>query len=464
MLDIAANLADIIAGLAIVIAAIRAWPIFTNVEQRLARSADDKKLVAADIDRFIEGLKQHFEIDPVSRDPADLVKQLLTFLPQGASDVHIEINPARAPYPARISYSQLRLGEQDARCDVAYLGMPGHRKLIDTLKQLADQDGQDRDRGFITVDDARFLLTTARSINGEVATLRAIPSEPLKVERLGLNDYPHWPLIERFLTEPDPGALVIAGPLGSGKATTAAALVEYLTRTDATKVVSLEYPVAEFIVNGVTQITCDSADEIDHNYALARGQRPDVLVLSLAERGGRYIWDAYGREFGLREMAFVTAFDAAAALETINRQVGENIKSIDAPFYILGQNLQARLCKDCRRPVALTEEDRRIIDAIKTDHAACTEAMTTGDTWYEPVGCENCQGGYLGRIALIEILEVTQDMLDLGRVGSRVLRQAAIANGMASLQLHALSLASEGEIAFSDLQRLSREHGYSASW
>ena len=31
---------------------------------------------------------------------------------------------------------------------------------------------------------------------------------------------------------------------------------------------------------------------------------------------------------------------------------------------------------------------------------------------YEPVGCENCIGGYIGRIPIHEVLEINQDIRD----------------------------------------------------
>ena len=56
-------------------------------------------------------------------------------------------------------------------------------------------------------------------------------------------------------------------------------------------------------------------------------------------------------------------------------------------------------------------------------------------TFYKPVGCEDCVNGYKGRLAIFEIMEMTNEIakLTIEKADASVIRQQAVADGMTLL-------------------------------
>jgi len=87
---------------------------------------------------------------------------------------------------------------------------------------------------------ARFRANYLRKTTGAGAVFRAIPSEILSLEKLGV------PAGIRKLTDLRSGLVLVTGPTGSGKSTTLAAMIDHINRTRAGHILTIEDPV-EFV-------------------------------------------------------------------------------------------------------------------------------------------------------------------------------------------------------------------------
>lgn len=87
---------------------------------------------------------------------------------------------------------------------------------------------------------ARFRVNLFRQEHGSGAVLRMIPPRVLTLEELGLP--PQVAAVGRVAR----GLVLVTGPTGSGKSTTLAALLDWINRTRAFHIVTIEDPV-EFI-------------------------------------------------------------------------------------------------------------------------------------------------------------------------------------------------------------------------
>src|SRR5665811_1725516 len=87
---------------------------------------------------------------------------------------------------------------------------------------------------------ARFRVNLFRQEHGSGAVLRMIPPKVLTIEELGLP-----PIVANVARVPR-GLVLVTGPTGSGKSTTLAALLDWINRTRASHIVTIEDPV-EFI-------------------------------------------------------------------------------------------------------------------------------------------------------------------------------------------------------------------------
>lgn len=108
-------------------------------------------------------------------------------------------------------------------------------------KPLKDwKETGDADFGYSMGKIARFRVNLFRQEHGSGAVLRMIPPKVLTIEELGLP-----PIVANVARIPR-GLVLVTGPTGSGKSTTLAALLDWINRTRASHIVTIEDPV-EFI-------------------------------------------------------------------------------------------------------------------------------------------------------------------------------------------------------------------------
>src|SRR5215831_20842513 len=81
---------------------------------------------------------------------------------------------------------------------------------------------------------ARFRANYLRKTTGSGAVFRAIPSEILSLDTLGV------PPGIRKLAELRAGLVLVTGPTGSGKSTTLAAMIDHINRTRAGHILTIE--------------------------------------------------------------------------------------------------------------------------------------------------------------------------------------------------------------------------------
>ena len=181
---------------------------------------------------------------------------------------------AGAPASIRVDGKVLRLGEEPLsgeEIEQAVLPALSQRtRALYAEEGIADASYKVRARG-------RFRINLHRERGRAAAAIRALPSEPPRLESLGL------PPAAESLTRLARGLVLVGGPTGSGKTTTLAALVEEINRRDARHIVTIEDPIEyehPHRSSLVEQIEIGS-DAPDFPTALraALRQAPDVLVV-----------------------------------------------------------------------------------------------------------------------------------------------------------------------------------------
>jgi general secretion pathway protein E len=75
---------------------------------------------------------------------------------------------------------------------------------------------------------------------------------------------------------------------------------------------------------------------------------------------------------------------------------------------VVAQRLVRQLCERCKSPRILADAD------LAEDPRLGAFGFRSGETIYEPCGCERCGGlGYRGRLGVFEMLELTNDLREL---------------------------------------------------
>ncbi|MET0065260.1 MAG: ATPase, T2SS/T4P/T4SS family [Candidatus Thiodiazotropha sp.] len=305
--------------------------------------------------------------------------------------------------------------------------------LISRIKILANlniaerrlpQDGRFKVRVHGSTLDMR--VSTVPTLHGESMVLRLLQRDELELNFTGLGF--ERDLEEKILTNLDRphGIVVVTGPTGSGKTTTLYAALNYLNRPER-KILTVEDPV-EYNIEGVNQIQVKPGIGLGFGEALRSIVRQDPDVIMIGEI----------RDRETARIAVQSALTGHLVLSTLhtNDAAGSITRFIDMgvePFLltstvnaVIAQRLVRNLCTHCKQPYqpppAIAERLSGYSDSPKL---------------FKAVGCEHCGGsGYRGRSAIIEMIEMSDELQALILKGSDKHALAACAKRQGALSMY----------------------------
>jgi twitching motility protein PilT len=155
-------------------------------------------------------------------------------LAQNCSDIHLAVG---VPPMLRLNGDLLPikfrdLGAQEIETYIDEILSKSQKRLFKT--------GQDLDFSYMSDESGRYRVNLFRKATGIGATFRFIPTEVPTIEKLNL------PPICKKVCDNHQGMVLVTGSTGTGKSTTLAAMIDYLNRTRALNIISLEDPI-EFV-------------------------------------------------------------------------------------------------------------------------------------------------------------------------------------------------------------------------
>ena len=346
---------------------------------------------------------------PITKVVAVILRQAVE---NKASDIHIE--PGRKELKIRF--------RMDGLLHISLLlPLKIHPAVVARVKILSnlkiDETRLPQDGRFSTTVGGKnidFRVSTFPTYYGEKVVMRVLdPSEGVKnFDKLGLEKR-NLEVVDKAAHKPF-GLILATGPTGSGKTTTLYAILNLLNEEDV-NIITLEDPV-EYFVEGISQ----SQIQPEIGYTFASGLRhvlrqdPDIIMVG-------EIRDE--ETAALATHAALTGHIVLATLHTTNA-LGVIPRLIDlgvAPFLMpsslslaMAQRLVRTLCPDCKKKVAPDPETRdMILKEIDSLPPVIKKDVKIGKPLelYEAQGCKKCKNsGYLGRVALYEILEMTSQL------------------------------------------------------
>jgi len=357
-------------------------------------------------------LEQITADSPITKVVAIIVKHAVE---SKASDIHIEPFENNIRVRFRIDgilQSALALPKNLLAAIVTRIKILSEMKIDETR---LPQDGR-----FSTFLGRKidFRVSSLPTRNGEKIVMRIL--DPLvgniDLPDLGLAGH-SLELVEKSIAKPF-GQILVTGPTGSGKSTTLYSLLRRFNN-DGINVITLEDPI-EYFIDGVNQ--SQTHEEIGYTFASGLRtilrQDPDVIMVG----------EIRDRETaGLATNAALTGHIVLASLHT-NDAVGVIPRLIDmgvekyliAPTLNLAiaQRLLRKLCNSCKVKSEPNAGEKHIIaEAINNiPEVYKAELPETVDYIYKPSeqGCKECGGkSYRGRIAIFEVLEMTDELEQL---------------------------------------------------
>ena len=112
--------------------------------------------------------------------------------------------------------------------------------IMNDAQRKAYEEFLECDFSFAVPNLARFRVNAFNQLRGAGAVFRTIPSKVLTLEEL------HAPKIFKDMSQQPRGIVLVPGPTGSGKSTTLAAMVDFVTESEYGHILTVEDPI-EFV-------------------------------------------------------------------------------------------------------------------------------------------------------------------------------------------------------------------------
>ncbi len=315
---------------------------------------------------------------------------------------------------------------------------------LDIAEHRAGQDGR-----FATVaiggQEVDVRVATLPTIIGEGAVLRLLKRSrrPPSLTEIGMS-YEMQMDLERFTGQLG-GALVVAGPTGSGKSTTLYATLADLTRPEV-NIITIEDPV-EYRLPNVYQLQVNRRAEFTFARALRTMLRADPDIVMVGEIRDRET-ATISIEAALTGHLLLTTLHAKDAPSAIMRLIDLGVEPFllgSALGAVIAQRLARRLCTNCREAYKPSAEE---LDAARWENGPA-------QLW-RPHGCDKCDRGYDGRVGLFELLPVTGPLMEaiLRRGSFDDVVLAADTTGRTTMWSDGLHKVAAGELSLDELRRV----------
>ncbi|MBN9605865.1 MAG: Flp pilus assembly complex ATPase component TadA [Actinomycetales bacterium] len=329
--------------------------------------------------------------------------------------------------------------------------------VISRLKIMSDIDIAERRK---PQDGRMSVMHAGRKIDLRVATLPTVYGEKVVMRILDNSStgmgMEQLRLLERnaavyreSYTKPY-GMILVTGPTGSGKSTTLYTTLNEVSKPEI-NVITVEDPV-EYRLAGINQVQVNPKAGLTFASALRSILRSDPDVVLIGEI----------RDHETAQIAIEAALTGHLVLSTLHTNdapsaVTRLIEMDIEPFLVgsaldcvVAQRLARKLCDRCKEPYQHSPEElAHLRFAFDPLHGI--------PVLHRPVGCSSCSNtGYRGRIALHEVMPVTEEIerLAVERASAAEIGRVAQAQGMLTLRQDGWMKAQLGMTSVEEILRV----------
>ena len=376
-------------------------------------------------------------------------KVLIDAIKKGASDIHFE------PYENDF---RVRLRIDGILKQVAKMPVKLNQRITARLKVMAQLDIAEKrvpQDGRIKLNISKtkqidFRVSTLPTLFGEKVVLRILDGSAAK---LGIDKLGYEPDQQQLFLDAihkPYGMVLVTGPTGSGKTVSLYTALGILN--DETRNISTAEDPVEIRLPGVNQVQQNTKRGMTFAAALRSFLRQDPDIIMVGE-----IRDIETAEIAIKAAQtghmVLSTLHTNDAPQTIARLMNMGI----APYNItssvtlvIAQRLCRRLCSKCKKPSDLP------------DNALLAEGFTAdevreGLTVYEAVGCDECTGGYKGRVGIYQVLPMSDEIQTIVLQGGNALQISEVAQqaGVKDLRQSALLKVKNGLTSLAEINRVT---------
>src|SRR6266576_902206 len=398
--------------------------------------------------------REDIDLDRLASDSEDapVIKIVNLILAQAvkekASDIHIEPFHNTLKLRYRVDGELMPAESPPKALQLAITSRVKILAGLDIAERRLPQDGRFRIRVLGKEIDLRIsILPTA---HGEKIVIRILDKATLSgsIDQMGM-DADTVSKFKKAIDAPH-GMILVTGPTGSGKTTTLYSVLQELNNPEY-NIVTVEDPI-EYELSGINQVAVRSDIGLDFASALRSILRQDPDIVMIGEIRDNETADIAVKAAltGHQVLSTLHTNDAAGAITRLDDMGIEPFLISSSILMTCAQRLVRKICTNCREEF-MPEPEIFTRLSMKAPEGA---------VFYHGTGCERCKGrGYLGRVAIIEALPVSESLrrLIIKRASSAVMKNQAMAEGMRTLRMVGLDKALEGVTTLEEIWRVTGE-------
>jgi len=364
-----------------------------------------------------------------------------------ASDVHIEPFEKKLAIRFRVDGILYPITSFPKRVQNAIVSRIKILSDLDIAEHRLPQDGRFRIKAYSR--DIDFRVSTIPTRFGEKVVLRLFDKAQLMgltIDKLGLEENV-LKKFEKAIQQPY-GMIVLTGPTSCGKSTSLYAAIKVIN-TPEKNILTIEDPV-EYEMEGVNQVQVHEEIGLTFSRALRAFLRQDPDIIMLGEMRDSETADI-GIKAALTGHLLFTTLHTNNAPGAIARLLNMDVESFlvaGSLLFVGAQRLMRKVCKNCAVPY---EPSPQLLEELGIKDRADDNLV-----FYRARGCAHCNNtGYRGRMAVMEALEVDEDIKELiiKRAPEAEIKRVAIVNGMVPLKDNALVKVMRGDSTLEELAR-----------
>ncbi|WP_027600200.1 MULTISPECIES: type IV-A pilus assembly ATPase PilB [Pseudomonas] len=377
-------------------------------------------------------------------------KMLLDAIKKGSSDLHFE--PYEKMY--RVRFRTDGVLHEAARPPVQLVSRISARLKVMSNMDISERRKPQDGRVKLKVSKTKsidFRVNTLPTLWGEKIVMRILDSSSAQmgIDALGYEDV-QKELYLQALKQPQ-GMILVTGPTGSGKTVSLYTGLNILNTEDI-NISTAEDPV-EINLEGINQVNVNPRQGLDFSQALRAFLRQDPDVIMVGE-----IRDLETAEIAIKaaqtgHMVMSTLHTNSAA-ETLTR-----LRNMGVPAFnlatsvnlIIAQRLARKLCSKCKR-VHEVPREALLAEGFREEEIGSF-------TLYQPIGCEDCNAGYRGRVGIYEVVKITpalqQMIMEEGNsieIATRMRKE-----GFNDLRRSGLVKAMQGITSLEEINRVTKD-------
>ncbi|MBL4942399.1 MAG: type IV-A pilus assembly ATPase PilB [Colwellia sp.] len=375
-------------------------------------------------------------------------KILLDAIKKGASDLHFE------PYEKsfRIRFRIDGILSEIARPPVSLSSRMAARlkvmSKLDIAERRVPQDGRIK-LALSKKKSIDFRVSTLPTMWGEKVVMRILDSSSAM---LGIDMLGYEPEQKKIYTEAldqPQGMILVTGPTGSGKTVSLYTGLNILN-TQERNISTAEDPV-EINLEGINQVQINNRAGLTFPSALRSFLRQDPDIVMVGE-----IRDLETAEIAIKAAQtghlVLSTLHTNSASETLTRLLNMGVPSYNVASsvsIIIAQRLARRLCPQCK----IHEE----LSTVQLAEQGFPDDKLSEIKLFKAVGCEQCTGGYKGRVGIYEVIKISPKISSIIMEGGNSLdiaKQCQI-EGYNNLRQSGLIKAMNGMTSLEEINRVT---------